>query len=201
MALQHDFVPSVNRKMAGKPLQVISVDLESNEVKVNRENLLQIQQNLRDANVEKISVVSVMGAYRTGKSFLLDLFLRYLEYEAENAGLSAASNFEAGLDGAAALAKSQNESDERSTGTSFQLPPWMLAQGNLTETVDNADGTSSPARGFSWRGGASRCTEGMWIWPTPFVKTMSVTENISSSDDEEVFVKRKVKVCAFVATM
>jgi len=87
-----------------QPLQIISVDLESNEVKVNKESLVEIQKNLKDAKVEKISVVSVMGAYRTGKSFLLDLFLRYLEYE-QTTPDGGGSNFEDGLDGAAAAAQ------------------------------------------------------------------------------------------------
>ncbi len=34
----------------------------------------------------------------------------------------------------------------------------------------------------------------MWIWPQPFIKTLTVTENVSSNEDEEVFVKRKVRV-------
>ncbi len=68
-------------QQGAKPLQIVHVDLQTNEVKVNKPNLERIAQNLRDAGAEKISVVSVMGAYRTGKSFLLDLFLRYLEYE------------------------------------------------------------------------------------------------------------------------
>lgn len=118
-----------------QPVQIISVDLDSNEVKANRANLELIQANLRDAGVEKVSVVSVMGAYRTGKSFLLDLFLRYLESE-EGGGIK--SNFEGGLDGAAAAAEyraAQDGVDERSKGSDYALPDWMKKGGSFNHDL------------------------------------------------------------------
>jgi len=64
----------------------------------------------------------------------------------------------------------------------------------MTEAEASDSNPNAKGHGFSWRGGATRCTEGMWIWPRPFIKTITVTENISKNDDEEMFVKRKVKV-------
>ena len=40
----------------------------------------------------KLSIVSVVGAFRTGKSFLLDFFLKYLRYPQNKMGEEAWNN-------------------------------------------------------------------------------------------------------------
>lgn len=172
------------REMAKQhlPLQVVSVNLESSEVSVSRENLEIIQKNLQDEKVDKISVVSVMGSYRTGKSFLLDLFLKYLDYEA----LSAEFPIEDDI----------LQQKDRETGAAFKIPGWLANKKQMTEDLSlDKQKESEESRGFHWRGGAAKCTEGIWIWSRPFVKTITVQESRGENEDgEEIIVKRKIKV-------
>ena len=58
----------------GKPVQVISIDENENTFSLNEENLNLVLSRI-PAKM-KLSVVSVVGAFRTGKSFLLDFFLK-----------------------------------------------------------------------------------------------------------------------------
>ena len=64
-------------------MQIISVEEKDGKwkVQVNEDNLNEFIANLKKVRAKKISVVSVLGQYRTGKSFLLDLMLRRLQYE------------------------------------------------------------------------------------------------------------------------
>ena len=72
------------------PVQIIGVDAVADRL-VFDEKRLQFVLNAvpRDA---KVAVVSVVGAFRTGKSFLLDLFLRYLRAGAPAAGSGATAD-------------------------------------------------------------------------------------------------------------
>jgi len=77
---------SPERKVVlGKPLQIISVEEKDGKwkVQVNEDNLNEFIANLKKVRAKKISIVSVLGQYRTGKSFLLDLMLRRLQYEGD----------------------------------------------------------------------------------------------------------------------
>ena len=56
-------------------LQIVSIG-EGNALDLNNDNLASILVKIPDTH--KVSVVSVVGAFRTGKSFLLNFFLRYL---------------------------------------------------------------------------------------------------------------------------
>merc|ERR1719359_2445530 len=69
--------------------------------------------------VSKIAIVSVMGAFRTGKSFLLDLMLRFLRYESK------------------CIAECKDPDDgwnppERGTTDSdaYPFPPWISSGGS-----------------------------------------------------------------------
>lgn len=60
----------------GHPVQIVDITKEHKFV-LNEENL-QAVLNHPKARMKKVCVVSVAGAFRKGKSFLLDFFLRYL---------------------------------------------------------------------------------------------------------------------------
>ena len=68
---------SINSSSAqGRPIQIIDITKE-HKFELNEEALLSILSNPR-AKSKKVCVVSVAGAFRKGKSFLLVFFLRYL---------------------------------------------------------------------------------------------------------------------------
>eukprot|EP00913_Durusdinium_trenchii_P035021 g32761.t1 len=58
-----------------RPLQLVQIDLEKNKVRLNEEDLAVLEKSLENTGVEKVAIIAVMGAFRTGKSFLLDLML------------------------------------------------------------------------------------------------------------------------------
>jgi atlastin len=62
--------------MGGQPIQiVVSRDNHSFELDEDALAAVLLQDHVKDKNVV---VVSVAGAFRKGKSFLLDFFLRYM---------------------------------------------------------------------------------------------------------------------------
>ncbi|CAK0846806.1 unnamed protein product, partial [Prorocentrum cordatum] len=63
-----------------RAVKILQVN-DSGECEVIAENLQFVQEQLRSSGAELVSIISVMGSYRTGKSFLLDLLLRRLRAE------------------------------------------------------------------------------------------------------------------------
>ena len=62
-----------------RPVQLVSIGTEANAYafKFDEDALTEVLSHIPDKNM-KVSIVSVVGAFRTGKSFLLSWFLKYL---------------------------------------------------------------------------------------------------------------------------
>ncbi|PAV64808.1 hypothetical protein WR25_01040 [Diploscapter pachys] len=102
-------------------------------------NIQALEQVLLDPSVadKKVSVIGVAGAYRKGKSFLLNFFLRYLTWKSEH----------------------DSSTHQSSDGD------WMAP--------------NEPLRGFSWRGGSERETNGILIWSKPFIVKNRAGEQVA----------------------
>mmetsp|Transcript_20633 Transcript_20633/g.59775 ORF Transcript_20633/g.59775 Transcript_20633/m.59775 type:complete len:588 (-) Transcript_20633:140-1903(-) len=136
----------------GCPLQLVQLNMEEKKVEVNEDALGRLEAQLRKLGTKKVAVVSVMGAFRTGKSFLLDLFLRFLRYEETHGGNSGV----------------ESNVPPRGSGSDFPLPDWVTAAG--AEIEGNTDNDTS---GFRFKGGMDACTEGIWVWSRPFLRTIN----------------------------
>ena len=112
--------------------------------------------------------MSVVGAFRTGKSFLLTLFLRFLK---SSQGIRGAGTGGKGKGAAPSDLSMDWLSREGST----------IAEGNRNKTNSSSSASSSSAAegdedkeggeegSFAWRGGSERMTTGIWMWSEPFV--------------------------------
>ena len=137
----------------GKPVQVISIDENENTFSLNEENLSLVLSRI-PAKM-KLSVVSVVGAFRTGKSFLLDFFLKYLRYPQNKMGEEAWNN----------LFTSKTKLDGNSN---------LNEDSNNNLHPDNFDEKES-SNGFSWKSGTERNTLGIWFWSVPFIRKLKST--------------------------
>lgn len=102
-----------------------------------------------------MAVVAVVGAFRTGKSFLLDMFLRYLHYEEVNG-------------------QSQNRDNDMEWIYTGLYEKDANLEGNGNES--NGDGTN--ASGFGWKAGKERNTTGIWMWGKYFMRKVN-NENVA----------------------
>ena len=129
-----------------RPVMIIQIEDDGNQFVLMedalKEVLMKIPENM------KISVVSVVGAFRTGKSFLLDMFLRYLR-ETRNTPFSSLQ-----LDG---------EPDQS----------WLDTTKALEGNKNLGPGDEG---GFGWRSGKERCTTGIWLWSEHFVRELPPTK-------------------------
>merc|ERR1712136_199514 len=71
------------KAMKGQPVQIVEISDEDHSFKLNEEALIKILSNEKVKDLP-VCVVSVAGAFRRGKSFLLDFFLRYLSRDEDN---------------------------------------------------------------------------------------------------------------------
>ncbi|KAF4670320.1 Alkyltransferase-like protein 1 [Perkinsus chesapeaki] len=152
-------------KVDGRPLQLVTIKMDDNEVRVNDEAMEELTKNLEATRCDKISVVSIMGAYRTGKSFMLDLFLRYLRYT------DGKEDSYYPLDDPVALNRRRGSSGD----ADFNPPEWLLAQGDSLQEGQKA----TDSHGFHWRPGMDKCTEGIWVWSMPFVRKLNSGDKVA----------------------
>jgi len=139
----------------GSPLQLVTLNMDENKVEVNQDTLGRLEKRLRQmGGTRQVAVVSVMGAFRTGKSFLLDLFLRFLRHE-EQFGSSPPNA----------------EAPPRGGPEEFPLPEWLTSSGGTIEGA--SDGSTD---GFRFKGGMDACTEGIWVWSEPFLRVIDGKE-------------------------
>lgn len=128
------------------PVQIVSVSGDSS-FSVNAEALHSILSPV--ANIP-VAVISVAGAFRTGKSFLLDIFLRHLRHREKYPDDPAYSGDQ----------DVNGESAWLMGGTSAEVPS-LLEGGEVTP--------GSSSSGFAWKRGDDRVTTGMWLWSRPYV--------------------------------
>lgn len=129
-----------------KSLQIVETafsDGDSNDTNqfiLNEDNLTQILGKVPSGM--EVAVVTVVGAFRTGKSFLLNFLLRFL------------------TDG------SRNDMTESwMTREGSQIPTNATGDGAaVSKDAENKKGC------FSWRGGKDRHTTGIWMWSEPLIR-------------------------------
>jgi len=144
----------------GTALQMVILDPENNKVGVNEESMKVLAANLNSLKADKVSLVSVMGAYRGGKSFILDIFLRYLRWEDS---VTAAGGTPPGP---------REAEFPREKGGAYPTPDWLLHGGEQLEGVEDENGKQN-GHGFKTKGGMDTCTEGVWIWSKPFLRVIN----------------------------
>mmetsp|Transcript_50909 Transcript_50909/g.108105 ORF Transcript_50909/g.108105 Transcript_50909/m.108105 type:complete len:629 (-) Transcript_50909:114-2000(-) len=178
------------------PLKICQLKEKSAQVEIIKENLAIISKRLRDSGASYVSIVAVMGAYRTGKSFLLDLMMRYMRQR--SAMMEKARKDEEALQGKIDELEEQGEEAEagaaretlaqmkeahkvkhepRDQSWHFgdenafkQKPPSWLLEGDAAKIFEGSLKDAN-AGGFAWRPGKDKCTQGIWLWSTPFVFT------------------------------
>ncbi|XP_065833536.1 atlastin-2-like isoform X2 [Oscarella lobularis] len=72
-----DYVHVLLNEAEGSPWDIVEINEQTQQLILKEENLKRIMKTVGDA---KVAVISIAGAFRRGKSFLLNVFLCYLRY-------------------------------------------------------------------------------------------------------------------------
>eukprot|EP00746_Dinoflagellata_sp_MGD_P079381 gnl/MRDRNA2_/MRDRNA2_31731_c0_seq1.p1 gnl/MRDRNA2_/MRDRNA2_31731_c0~~gnl/MRDRNA2_/MRDRNA2_31731_c0_seq1.p1 ORF type:complete len:600 (+),score=117.29 gnl/MRDRNA2_/MRDRNA2_31731_c0_seq1:75-1874(+) len=146
----------------GRALQILRVEGPGDHrdrVVLDEPALQVVEANLEASRATCLSVISVAGATRTGKSFFLDLCLKFLQSKTEPADpkdseqeSSSAANGE--------IKACESAKDINTEVNSGAMPAWI--QTDNGQLLKNA--------GFKWTHGMTACTEGVWIWSEPFLR-------------------------------
>ena len=128
--------------------QIITIEEEDNHFTLDEEALNSVLSQIPPGM--KVSIVAVAGAFRTGKSFLLDLFLRYLRADPADARTAA-----------------------------WMVKGGRYLEGNVNPLPEKVGGggivRAHADEGFAWRGGRERNTTGIWLWREAFYRKLPGT--------------------------
>lgn len=165
------------------PVKILELKAESSEVEILKENLDKISTKLNESGASYVSIIAVMGTYRTGKSFLLDLLARYLKKQAAKELAKERALEKAQLDAltqdpsqvATLPAQREPVSAPADDGWRFgeddrkksRPPDWVL-EGDPAR-IHEGSKLDDACAGFAWRPGKDKCTQGIWLWSSPFV--------------------------------
>ena len=75
--------PDLENETPGSPCEIVEIN-DQGELILNEKNFEQIVKAVGNA---EIAVISIAGAFRRGKSFLLNVFLRYLCYSVRSSAV------------------------------------------------------------------------------------------------------------------
>jgi len=181
-------ITSTAEMREGCPVQVVDLDPAANKVEIQVENLRNISQVIKETGADSVCIVAIMGTYRTGKSFILDLLMRYLRCCVKNAPKEPLNKEKKKLAYSMArkATKLHPEIDDPDAYEGYDFPPVRNAEWRFGQSVDLpvpkwiTDGAAEEAQrkapdnekaltGFEWQGGMNKCTQGIWIYSTPFV--------------------------------
>uniref|UniRef100_A0A7S3L446 GB1/RHD3-type G domain-containing protein n=1 Tax=Amphora coffeiformis TaxID=265554 RepID=A0A7S3L446_9STRA len=138
-----------------RPLQIVSIGTEA-DAYAFRYDEAAVQTILAQVPANcPVAVLSVVGAFRTGKSFLLSWFLRYLHH------LSSASINQ----------DSTSTSTSTNTYTNNNKKKWYDAY----QTLGN--------NGFEWKAGSERNTTGIWMWSRPFLLNRPSDDDVNNNNN------------------
>lgn len=138
----------------GRPLEVIRVTQDTGEIELMKDNFDIIHQQLKELEergaIGGVAIVSVAGAFRKGKSFLLDLFIHYLSTPPAAEGAAGA--------GAEVAAEDDNGDP-------------MFDDLNVLEEIEKG-------HLFASRGSTDRVTVGIWMYSKVFVRPHDEVGNV-----------------------
>lgn len=176
-----------------KPIQICDIDVENDCIVCYHDALQRIETNLQHAGVESVMIISIMGLYRTGKSFFLDLLMRYLNAQEEEADLPEKAH------------PRVHPNAWRFNETEMDHPEWLRCSG--TGRSERIVEGHLDDNGFPWRAGAQKLTRGIWMWSAPYVvKTQTGLRGILLMDtqgawDSEMTKDLSAAVFALTAIM
>lgn len=123
----------------GRAIQILISNEDGDSFTLDGEALNSIIE--RTPKNVPIAVVSVVGAFRSGKSFMLDFFLRFLRF--------------------------YHNTDSIILTRIGDIPNWIEHGSKVLE--GSSSDPDQEKKGFSFRPGSNRNTVGMWMWSEPYV--------------------------------